>query len=188
MTKYLFCGKCNLIREIKDVIENPVYLQGICKKCKSIVSYDKNSTTLDTQGIRNSRIKLKRIFISYAHIDKEYAYKFYQDLKQANLDPWLDKEKILPGQNWPIEIEKAIKQCNFFIPLLSDTSTKKERYVNTELKKAIDVWKKMKSIDIFVIPVRINECNIPKDLKNIQYEDMFPDWKNGLNKILKSIR
>ena len=60
-----------------------------------------------------------QIFISYAREDVEAARKLYRDLKNAELNPWLDEEVLLPGQNWKSAIKKAIKESRFFIALLS---------------------------------------------------------------------
>jgi hypothetical protein len=187
MALYLFCARCDSTREVKDVLRNSISVQGICKKCKFKISYDEATTDCNYNTQTGNNIKAK-IFISYARSDSDYAIRFCNDLKQLNYDPWMDKDKILPGQVWAAEIEKAVKGCNFFIPLLSHNSTKKDRYVKTELKQAVDIWKKTKLKNVFVIPVRINNCDIPKDLKEIQYEDMFPDWKNGIDRIHTSLQ
>ena len=39
------------------------------------------------------------VFLSYARRDKEIAAKLSHDLRNAGLEPWLDTEKILAGQN-----------------------------------------------------------------------------------------
>ena len=40
--------------------------------------------------------------------------------------------------------------------------------------------------DIFVIPVRLDNCEIPYErFRSIQYVDLFPSWNDGLQKILK---
>jgi len=41
-----------------------------------------------------------RIFICYAREDELSARRLFNDLKKAGLDPWLDKESLLPGQEW----------------------------------------------------------------------------------------
>jgi len=57
----------------------------------------------------------KLVFISYAKEDSDAARRIYNDLRVAGLNPWLDKESLLPGQNWEIEIRKAIKSSRYFI-------------------------------------------------------------------------
>ena len=49
----------------------------------------------------------KNVFISYAREDQSLALRLYNDLKQEGAVPWIDKEKILPGQVWRNEIKKA---------------------------------------------------------------------------------
>ena len=39
--------------------------------------------------------------------DLNLATRLYRDLQIENLNPWLDKECILPGQDWQNEITKA---------------------------------------------------------------------------------
>jgi TIR domain len=59
-----------------------------------------------------------QVFISYAREDINAAQRLYNELKNAGLVPWMDKYSILPGQNWDIEIKKAItsayKKCFLF--------------------------------------------------------------------------
>jgi len=64
---------------------------------------------LEGQETSSKNGQEKTVFISYAREDSNAAKSLYEDLKKANLNPWLDKESILPGQNWESEIGKAIK-------------------------------------------------------------------------------
>ena len=68
-----------------------------------------------------------RVFISYAREDTEAANRLYNDLKMAGLDPWLDTQSLLAGQNWKIAIRDAIKNSRYFIPLLSSNFCRKSR-------------------------------------------------------------
>ena len=44
------------------------------------------------------------VFISYAREDFAKAKRLYEDLKEARIIPWLDKESLLPGQQWKTAI------------------------------------------------------------------------------------
>jgi hypothetical protein len=50
--------------------------------------------------------------------------------------------------------------------------------------------KETQRTQIIIIPVRLNDCKIPSygSLDKIQYVDLFPDWKEGFEKILKAIK
>jgi TIR domain len=101
------------------------------------------------------------VFISYAREDSNAAKRLRKDLRDAGLNPWLDKEELLPGQNWENQIEDAISRSRYFIPLFSKTSVEKIGYVQSEFKFALDVLKRYPPNKIFYIPVRLDDCEIP---------------------------
>ena len=63
-----------------------------------------------------------QIFISYAKEDKISAMRLYNDLIKSELSPWLDTERLLPGQNWEYAIDEAIEASRYFIAILSKKS------------------------------------------------------------------
>ena len=54
-----------------------------------------------------------RVFIAYVREDYAAAAKLYEALEAAGLQPWLDAEKLLPGQNWRGCVERAIDTQRF---------------------------------------------------------------------------
>ncbi len=131
--------------------------------------------------------KLNKVFISYAREDIETARRLCDDLRKAGADTWLDDDELIPGQNWKTEITKAIKKSRHFIALLSTNSVEKRGFVQTELKEAVKVLSEIPSKNIFIIPVRIDDCGIPDELTDFHCADLFPDYKKGFNKILRAI-
>lgn len=58
---------------------------------------------------------MTKAFINYASEDLEAARKLYAALKSiSGMDPWLDKESLLPGMRWEPAIRKAIRESDFF--------------------------------------------------------------------------
>ena len=49
------------------------------------------------------------IFIRYATEDVGFVFKLYKDLKDRGLNPWLDKEELLPDKHIR-EIQKSCKK------------------------------------------------------------------------------
>jgi hypothetical protein len=128
------------------------------------------------------------IFISYAHEDLEKANMIYNDLKNAGLTPWLDKEDLDPGENWELTIRKTIQSSRYFIAVLSQ-SLQRKGVVHSELKKSLEILELFPESDIYIIPVRINNCEIPYEkLKSIHYQDLFPEWNKGMRKIINVIK
>lgn len=137
----------------------------------------------------NNKGKETTVFISYAREDTEAAKRLHKDLKDAGLTPWLDKESLIAGQNWKIAISKAIKKSRYFIPIFSSISVAKRGYVQKEFKYALDVFDEFPESETFVIPVRLDSCEIPyQKLRDIEYVDLFPDWNEGLQRILQAMK
>jgi predicted transcriptional regulator len=130
-----------------------------------------------------------KVFVSYAKEDRPAAQRLSKDLKRSGLDPWIDVERLLPGQQWEVEIERAIEASRFFIAMLSSKSVSKVGIVQKELKKALSVWEKYSAKDVFIIPIRIDDCSPSSpELLRIQWADMFPAWEDGLKKIVDVIK
>jgi len=93
-----------------------------------------------------------KIFISYAREDIDFAKKIYSDLgKYSSLNPWLDVEDLLPGQNWKLTVMQTIKECSFFLLLLSNHSIRKRGFVQKEIKYAIEVLEELPESQIFIM-------------------------------------
>jgi len=132
--------------------------------------------------------KTNQIFISYSRHDITHATKLYHELKKYGLTPWMDNENLQPGQKWKFEINQAIQNSSYFIALLSSESLSRRGFVQKELKVAMDILDQNPHSDIFIIPVRIDDCH-PNDerLNEIHWVDLFPSFELGIKKILTSI-
>ena len=116
-----------------------------------------------------------RVFLCHSSQDKLIVRELYQRLNAEGwIDPWLDEEKLLPGMDWDMEIEKAVEAADVVIVCLSSNSVTKEGYVQKELRKALDVSDEKPDGTIFIIPVRLDDIQIPRRLKKWQYVDFFP--------------
>ena len=103
----------------------------------------------------------KTVFISYAREDTKAAERLYQDLKSAGAIPWRDKDAIRAGENWKVAIRKAIRINRYFVPIFSSNSVEKIGYIQKEFKYAIDNYDKFPESQIYIIPARLDDCEIP---------------------------
>lgn len=127
-----------------------------------------------------------KVFICHAHDDKAKARDLYRTLKRRGLQPWLDAEDLLPGQAWQVEIPKALETSDAIIILLSKTSVDKEGYVQKEIKFALDKALEMPEGRIFVIPARLDECEVPRSISGYHWVDLFEE--GGYEKLMKSLK
>ncbi len=129
------------------------------------------------------------VFISYAKKDHDIAKKLFNDLEKAGISPWMDTEKILPGQNRKALICNAIKDSDYFLALISSNSISTQGHVQKELKIAMDLLAECSPSDIFVIPVRIDASRpVHENLQVLQYVDIFPSYEEGKDQILRVLR
>jgi hypothetical protein len=126
-----------------------------------------------------------QIFLCHASEDKEKIIEIHRRLTDEGLKPWLDKVNLLPGQRWEQEIPKAIKASDFILVFLSKTSVTKRGYVQKEFKLALDVLNEIPEGQIFIIPVRLDDCEVPEQFRQLHWCDLFEH--EGFEKILEAI-
>lgn len=129
--------------------------------------------------------KTYRIFLCYAREDFDKVKQLYDDLSNAGFTPWMDKEGILPGEKWDRAILKALRHSDFFFACLSKNSTNKRGFLQREIKRALHYWEEKLEDDIYLIPVRLEECAAPSSLQDFQWVDLFEN--DGWAKLMKAL-
>ncbi|MFN8383067.1 MAG: SUMF1/EgtB/PvdO family nonheme iron enzyme [Anaerolineales bacterium] len=133
-----------------------------------------------------------RVFLCHASQDKPAVRKLHRYLKQHGIQPWLDQEDLLPGENWEVEIPRALNASDVILVCLSKNSVNKEGYVQKEISFALDKALEKPDGTIFIIPAKLEDCDVPKRLNRFQWVDLFrPDSNKrlllGLNKRVASL-
>jgi hypothetical protein len=130
-----------------------------------------------------------RIFLAYVKEDQPAAERLYDALEAEGLSPWMDSRKLLPGQNWPRAIESAIETSDFFVACFSNHSVNKKGGFPAEIRYALDCARHMPLDEIFLIPVRLDACRVPRSIQQeLQYIDLFPAWECGMRRLIATIR
>lgn len=127
-----------------------------------------------------------RVFLCHSSGDKRAVRNIYQRLKADGFDPWLDEEKLLPGQDWHFEIRKAVKTSHAVLVCLSQDSINKIGFVNKEIKYALDVADEQPEGAIFIIPVKLEECVIPDRLRTWQWVNYFEP--SGYERLIRALQ
>ena len=127
-----------------------------------------------------------QVFLSYATEDVVAVRELYSYLLHAGFRPWMDKMDILAGQVWEDPIREAILNSDFFLPCLSKHSVNRRGYFQREIKYAFDLWTERFDSDLYVIPVRLEESEVPENLRRLQYVDLFED--EGYIRLLSALR
>ena len=126
-----------------------------------------------------------RVFIAYAKEDRADARRLYRALKDRGVEPWMDEQNLLPGQNWPRAIERAIEVSEYVLVCFSRRSVGKRGFFQSELRYALDVAACVPLDEIFLLPVRLSDCEVPEQVaRKTQYIDLFPEWETGINALV----
>lgn len=128
--------------------------------------------------------KLK-VFLCHSKDDKAKVRKLYRRLVTDGFDTWLDEEKLMPGQDWDLEIRKAVRNSDTVVVCLSNSSTTKEGYIQKEIRFSLDVADEKPEGTIFLIPVRLESCSVPNRISRFQWVDLFQ--KTGYSKLREAL-
>jgi formylglycine-generating enzyme required for sulfatase activity len=132
-----------------------------------------------------------RVFLCHASQDKPVVRELYKRLlAEGWIDPWLDEEKLLPGHDWDLEIEKAVESSDLVLVCISNHSVSKEGYIQKELRLVLDVTMNMPEGAIFLIPLKLEDCEVPRRIRTWQWVDYFPPANrvNAYNRLLASLK
>jgi hypothetical protein len=129
------------------------------------------------------------VFLAYVVEDALSAERLYHALRGRGFDPWLDRKKLLPGQNWPRAIQQAIEVCDYFVACLSRKAIRKKGPFQAEMRYALECARRAPLDQTYFIPVRLEECPVPARIsREIQYVDLFPDWEEGVRRMAAAMR
>jgi hypothetical protein len=130
-----------------------------------------------------------QVFVAYVAEDLGLARRLRDGIRAAGCAAWLDKDKLLPGQNWPRAIERAIAISDAFVACFSSRSIAKRGQFQSELRYALDCARRLPQDAMFLLPVRFEACLVPHCVADqVHYVDMFPDWDRGLRRVVRAIQ
>jgi hypothetical protein len=139
----------------------------------------------------------KHVFLSYCHDNRDEVARLRAELKERGETVWWD-EDILPGQDWKQAIRQALRDSYAMVLCLSRESQLRDATgIYPEAFDAIGIYRQYGPGKIFLIPVRLNECEIPlveiddtRTLDRLQNIDLFPPQHRdaALQRLVRAIR
>lgn len=127
-----------------------------------------------------------RVFLCHASEDKAAVRVLYRRLKALGIDPWLDEEDLVAGQDWEFQIRKAVRDADIVLACLSERGVGKTGFVQREIKLALDVAEEQPEGAIFIVPLKLNECVVPERLRQWHWVDYFEE--RGHENLLRALR
>jgi hypothetical protein len=138
---------------------------------------------------------MPRVFLSYVSEDLDAVIALRTALESRGIDVWHDKAALQPGQRWASEIDRGIRSGDFFIACFSSAyHAKQTRYMDEELRIAIDEVRRRRHDSAWFIPVRLDECDIPdwsippgENLSSLQWVDLFDNPVDAIERLVATI-
>jgi hypothetical protein len=126
-----------------------------------------------------------QIFLCHSSADKPAVRTLHHRLLSSHFSPWLDEQSIPPGADWDREIRLAVQSSAIFLVCLSRSSITKEGYLQKEIRLALDHALTKPDGAVYIIPVRLEQCEIPESLSKYQWVDLFV--LNGYERLLTAL-
>lgn len=123
------------------------------------------------------------IVISYAHEDSDFVDTLAANLFKNRVHVWVDRWELKVGDSILRRIESAIQEADALIVVLSKASVESE-WCKKELTSGLLLELEAKSV--FVLPIVIEECNIPLFLRDKLYADFRKDKDKALKDLLEA--
>jgi DNA segregation ATPase FtsK/SpoIIIE, S-DNA-T family len=127
-----------------------------------------------------------RVFLCHASADKPTVRELYQRLRSDGYAPWLDEEDLVAGQDRHTEIPKAVRASDAMIVCLSRNSIDNEGHVQKEIEVALDVADEEPDDTIFIIPLKLEDCDVPERLGQRHWVDFFSSL--GYERLVRALQ
>ena len=129
------------------------------------------------------------VFLAYVSEDAEKVERLCAIFERAGFDPWMDRRKLLPGQNWPRAIERAIANADFFVACLSRYAVNKRSCFQGEMRYALDCARRVPFDQVYFVPARLERCDVPLRIEQqLQVIDLFPEMEPATRRLIQFIR
>jgi hypothetical protein len=134
---------------------------------------------------RLTQLPTARVFLCYAGRDRPQVEQLFERLQIDGFKPWMDKKSLLPGQDWRLEIRRAIEASDFFLACIS-RRFRERTYGLKEIKLALEVLDTMPEGTIYLIPLRLEDCPVEDRLASRHWVDLFA--RDGYEALLRALR
>ncbi len=124
------------------------------------------------------------IFISYSHTDKEKVNLLAANMVKRNAQVWIDIWELNVGDSIIQRIQDAITGADALLVVLSKSSVGSE-WCKKELSTGL--IRELEEKRVIVLPVLIENCDIPLFLKDKMYADLRIDFDSGLDAIMDAV-
>ena len=149
---------------------------------KNLIDIEINSRYEDY--IVSQKLSNKKVFLSHSSFDKEIVVSVALDLKEKGIDTWLDAFDILPGESIIDKINIGLNECDYILVFISKNSNA-SNWVKKEWETIL--WDEINSNKVKVIPIKLDDSEVPKILQTKKYIDFSKDYRIGIYELISAL-
>lgn len=127
-----------------------------------------------------------KLFLSHASADAAIVRSLYEYLRVAGTEPWMDIMSLTPGNIWEKETVDSIRASDVALVCLSRNSVNRRGYIQREIEYILEAAAERPERQVFLIPVRLEECKVPNKLSQWHWVDLFRE--GGYQLLLRTLR
>ena len=124
------------------------------------------------------------VFISYSHADAAFVNILAANLVKRNAHVWVDTWELNVGDSILNKVQQAIQDTSALLVVLSKASVASEwcrKELNAGLMRELDEKR------VVVLPVLVDDCDIPIFLREKMYADFRTNFDKGLKAIVEAV-
>jgi hypothetical protein len=127
-----------------------------------------------------------KVFISHSHQDEKFVNQLLLRLNKDGIMTLANERRVTISDNIADRITNAINSTDYFIIVLSKRSIN-SKWVSFELSATIINEISIQDQDNIILPVLIDDCEIPLSLKNRIFADFRFSFEEGYQKFRGSL-
>jgi hypothetical protein len=128
--------------------------------------------------------KSAKIFLSHSSKDKAFVRRLANDLHSRGVPVWFDEWELKVGDSLNSLIGQGIKESGWLAVIVSNNSNKSP-WVDKELNAGLST--ELEKKQVYVLPIVIEDCEIPIFLKDKVFADFRDDYNAGLTALLRRL-
>ena len=121
------------------------------------------------------------IFISYSHANKDFVDRLGAELAFRRRHVWVDRWELKVGDSILERVQEALSDASALLIVLSRDSVSSQ-WCRKEL--SVGLLRELEERRVVVLPVLLEECEIPLFLRDKLYADFRHSFEDGFSKIL----
>lgn len=124
------------------------------------------------------------VFVSYSRKDNDFVEKLSRRLVADRVGVWRDKWEMRPGDSLIEKIQDGMEESSHLLVILSKNSVESEW---CKAERNAGLTKELKNKKIVVIPILIDDCEIPMLFSDKVYADFTENFEEGYSELFRSL-